>query len=208
MRPFLGACLVIAIVIAAVTPARAQPSLDAPVVLVAARTLEGPYARAVIWAAPMRGTWNSPSAVNGRHIGVVLNRPLEERLADLYPEHAPSRAVLEPVYFGGMRELDAVFAVLREASAPQGARAYILAPGAWLLFQAAAIDRVIETTPNEARYYAGVVAWLPGQLAAEIKAGALHVLPADPELLFDKDPATMYERLAPKKGQRHASLER
>ena len=38
---------------------------------------------------------------NGQHVGVIINRPTDRSLASLFPEHAPSKRVRDPVYFGG-----------------------------------------------------------------------------------------------------------
>ncbi|HZT62643.1 MAG TPA: YqgE/AlgH family protein, partial [Burkholderiales bacterium] len=50
-------------------------------------------------------------------------------------------------------------------------------------------------TPNEARYYVGYVAWRPGELRLEVDRGLWYVLDADPDLVFRKDPATLWEEL-------------
>ncbi len=56
-------------------------------------------------------------------------------------------------------------------------------------------EHAIEETPNEARYYVGYVAWRPGELRQEVDRGLWYVLEADPELVFRKDPAGLWEEL-------------
>jgi putative transcriptional regulator len=60
---------------------------------------------------------------------------------------------------------------------------------------AEAVDRIIEQTPNEARYFAGFVGWQPGELAAEIDAGYWYVADPDASLVFSKDTGTMWQEL-------------
>src|SRR5258708_13308951 len=48
-----------------------------------------------------------------KHIGFILNRATDATLAKVFPEHAPSAKVLEPIYFGGPEASDAIFPVLR-----------------------------------------------------------------------------------------------
>src|SRR5262245_24917430 len=50
------------------------------------------YRQTVLIAAPV------PS---GGHVGVILNRPTRRSLASLFPEHEPSKKVVDPVYYGG-----------------------------------------------------------------------------------------------------------
>src|SRR2546421_1146150 len=72
--------------------ARAQSMEDAVLLIAhpAFRDLE--YRQAVLIAAP---------APNGGHVGVILNRPTRRSLGSLFPEHEPSKKVVEPVYYGG-----------------------------------------------------------------------------------------------------------
>src|SRR5260221_12070544 len=50
------------------------------------------YRQTVLLAAP---------APSGGHVGVVLNRPTKRPLGSLFPEHEPSKKVVDPVYYGG-----------------------------------------------------------------------------------------------------------
>lgn len=166
--------------------ARAQ-DLDKPVFVVALEKLEaGPYARAVMLAVPAQGG----------HVGVVLNKPSKVKMAEVFPDDAASQKVLGYVYFGGIEHANAVVAMVR-APAPPSAAALSLMPGVWLLHLAADVDQAIATRPNEARYYAGIVGWPPGQLAEEISKGFVAVVSADPEKLFLPDTSKLYEQLLP-----------
>ena len=65
----------------------------------------------------------------------------------------------------------------------------------YLAFRANTIDHVIETTPNEARYFVGYVGWRPGELRSEIDRGLWSVANADLELIFRKDTEGLWEEL-------------
>jgi Uncharacterized ACR, COG1678 len=54
---------------------------------------------------------------------------------------------------------------------------------------------VIETMPNDARYFAGFVAWQPGELEDEIRAGAWEIRPADASTVFRADPGSLWRDL-------------
>src|SRR5215475_6687848 len=156
-----------------------------PVVLVATDRPVGPgYRETVLFAAPL------PS---GYHIGFILNRPTPAKLETLFPEHAPSRKVVDPVYVGGPVLPEALFAVARRT--PDGGQTIPLMPGLVLAQDSATVDRVIETMPNDARYFAGFVLWLPGELDDEVRGGAWEVRPADPSAVFNADPERLWRDL-------------
>ena len=143
------------------------------------------YRRTVLLAAP---------APNGGHVGVILNRPTRRSLGSLFPEHEPSRKVIEPVFYGGPFSRGALVAVVRASGAP-GAGTVPLMKNLYLAFRANTIDHVIETTPNEARYFVGYVGWRPTELKSEIDRGLWSVLDADAEVVFRKETDSLWEEL-------------
>lgn len=167
-----------------VAPAVAQE--DEAVILVAHPALvDLDYRQTVLIAAP---------APNGGHVGVILNRPTRRALASLFPEHEPSKKVVDPVYYGGPFSRGALVALVKSETSP-GAGAVPIMKNLYLAFRASTIDRVIETTPNEARYYVGYVGWRPGELKLEIERGLWQVMPADIETVFRKNTEGLWEEL-------------
>jgi putative transcriptional regulator len=156
-----------------------------PVVLVASDRPVGPgYRETVVFAAPVRA---------GYHIGFILNRPTPAKLGDLFPEHAPSRKVVDHVYLGGPVRPEALFAIARRA--PGGSDVIELMPGLVLAMDATTIDKMIETMPNDARYFAGLVIWQPGELDEEIRAGGWEVRPAEPGTVLRSRPEQLWKDL-------------
>ena len=51
-------------------------------------------------------------APTGGHVGVILNRPTRRTLSSLFPEHEPSKKVVDPVYYGGPFSRGALVAIL------------------------------------------------------------------------------------------------
>ena len=98
---------------------------------------------------------------NGGHVGVILNRPTRRSLGSLFPDHEPSKKVVEPVFYGGPISSQALVALVRAESTP-GAGSVPLMKNLYLAFRATTIDTIIETTPNSARYFVGYVGWRPG----------------------------------------------
>jgi putative transcriptional regulator len=170
---------------AAAAPA-AQAQDDAAIFLVAHpmfRDLD--YRQTVLLAAP---------APNGGHIGVIINRPTRRSLGSLFPEHEPSKKVLDPVYYGGPFSRGALVALVKTDETP-GSGSVQLMKNLFLAFRANTIDQVIEATPNEARYYVGYVGWRPGELRREIDRGLWSVLDADLDMVFRKDTEGLWEEL-------------
>jgi putative transcriptional regulator len=143
------------------------------------------YRQTVLLAAP---------APNGGHVGVIINRPTRRSLGSLFPEHEPSKKVIDPVYYGGPFSRGALVALVRTDHAP-GPGAVPLMSNLYLAFRAKTIDQVIETTPNEARYFVGYVGWRPGELRSELDRGLWSVLDASLDTVFRKDTDGLWEEL-------------
>jgi putative transcriptional regulator len=171
---------------AAAWPAFSQVQEDEAVFLVAHpmfRDLD--YRQTVLIAAP---------APNGGHVGVILNRPTRRTLGSLFPEHEPSRKVVDPVYYGGPFSRGALVALVKTDATP-GSGSVPIMKQLYMAFRANTIDHVIEATPNEARYYVGYVGWRPGELRREIDKGLWSVIDADVDVVFRKDTEGLWEEL-------------
>jgi putative transcriptional regulator len=175
----------LAVVAASMVPGAASAQDDAMFLVAhpAFRDLE--YRQTVLLAAP---------APNGGHVGVIINRPTRRSLASLVPEHEPSKKVIDPVYYGGPFSRGALVALVRSDHTP-GPGTVLLMKDLYLAFRANTLDQVIETTPNEARYFVGYVGWRPGELRAEIDRGLWSVLNADVHTIFRKDADGLWEEL-------------
>ena len=171
------------LVLAGIGSARAQEDAMILVAHPAFRDLE--YRQTVLIAAP---------APNGGHVGVILNRPTRRSLGSLFPEHEPSKKVMDPVYYGGPFSRGALVALVRGESAP-GAGSVLLMKNVYLAFRANTIDQIIETRPNEARYFVGYVGWRPGELKSEIDRGLWSVTGAELDTVFRKDTEGLWEEL-------------
>jgi putative transcriptional regulator len=143
------------------------------------------YRQTVLIAAP---------APNGGHVGVILNRPTRRSLGSLFPEHEPSKKVIDPVYYGGPFSRGALVCLVKTDSSP-GTGTVPIMKNLYMAFRANTIDRIIETTPNEARYYVGYVGWRPGELRGEIDRGLWSVLSPDLDVVFRKDMEGLWEEL-------------
>lgn len=156
---------------------------ERPLLLVATPDLQGPYSHTAVLAVPTG---------EGQHVGFILNRATSVKLGTLFPDHAPSAKVADPVYFGGPEMVGSIFAIVRH---DPGAHALRLFGDVFVTANANAVDQIIEKTPNDARYFAGFVGWQPGELDAELRAGYWYAAEPDAALFFRKDTEGLWEEL-------------
>src|SRR5206468_10212114 len=75
-----------------------------PMLLVAKRSFEDPvYGATIVLAKPVQG---------GGHVGFIVNRPTKMSLAQLFPQHEPSKKVADPLFLGGTVDMNLVFALV------------------------------------------------------------------------------------------------
>jgi putative AlgH/UPF0301 family transcriptional regulator len=158
------------LVLAVFASAASAADLSEAVILVASDRLSGsPFQQTVILAAPLP---------QGGHFGFIVNRPTGVKLESLFPEQASTHNVVDPVYAGGPAMPRVVFAVTR--SAPHdGGQVLSPMPGLAIVIDADTVDRIIETRPNDARYFMGLMIWAPDELEDQIDQEAWDIRPAD-----------------------------
>lgn len=103
-------------------------------------------------------------------MGLILNRPLRRRAG-------------EQQLFAGGPIAQGTRSLLREATTPTARR---LCPGVWLSDGAA-------RDPGS-RTYLGYTGWTAAQLREEILRGHWRAIAGDASIVFDPDPATLWER--------------
>jgi putative transcriptional regulator len=167
-------------------PARAADiDVDRPLLLVATPELYDPlYGAAVLVVTPIGGD---------EHVGFIVNRPTGTRLENLFPEHPPSRKVVDPIYLGGPVEPGVIFALVQRKTSP-GGHSIEMAPGLYAAYEGAVVEGLIKSDPQRARFMAGLVAWRAGELREEIQRGAWYVLEPDAALVMRK-PEGLWEEL-------------
>ncbi len=181
----MKAFLVAAAALLAALPAAAADISDDSVLLVAKRQLKDKmYGSTILVARPIG---------NDQHIGFIVNRPTKITLGQLFPRHAPSQKVPDPVFMGGPISAESIFALVETRKHP-GGRSVELMPGMFAVFDGKIVDDVIEHEAARARFVAGLVGWRAGELREEIKRGAWFVLDADPKVVLRK-PDGLWEEL-------------
>src|SRR2546421_1053499 len=177
--------LLTAMILALGAPLAAAADLTETVLLVAKRDLRDRlYGSTILVAKPIG---------DARHVGFIVNKPTTVTLGKLFPKHAPSQKVADPVYLGGPTGPEVIFAMVKGQS--PGGRSVQLTPGLYLAFDSNVVDRIIESQPQQARFFVGMVLWQPQELAEEVRRGLWFVLDAQPEILLRKPTDGLWEEL-------------
>ena len=156
------------------------------VLLVAKRQLEDPiWGSTIVLAKPVEG---------GGHIGFILNKPTKLNLAELFPEHEASKKIADPLFLGGTVDINLVFALV-EGHASKKAGSIRIAPDLFLAYETKAVDRIIETESEHARFFLGLVVWRPGQLDDELDRGLWYVDEPEAKLVMRRKTDDLWEEL-------------
>jgi len=156
------------------------------VLLVAKRALEDPiWGATIVLAKPVEG---------GGHIGFIVNKPTKMSLAELFPEHEPSKKVVDPLFLGGTVDMNLVFALVeRHGSKKDGS--IRIAPDLFLAYETKMVDRIIESESDHARFFLGLVVWRPGQLDDELDRGLWYVDEPEAKLVMRRKTDDLWEEL-------------
>ncbi len=178
--------LLTAMLLALCASVAAAADLTQTVLLVAKRNLRDRlYGASILIAKPIG---------DERHVGFIMNKPTNLTLGKLFPKHGPSQKVIDPVYLGGPTGPEVIFAIVKDAKSP-GGRSMQLTSGIYLAYDSAVVDHIIETQPQQARFFAGMVLWAPSELDEEVRRGLWYVLDPQPDILLRKTTDNLWEEL-------------
>jgi putative AlgH/UPF0301 family transcriptional regulator len=169
-----------------VAPAPAAEPASEPVILVARPALRDRLYGATILIAKPVG--------NGQHVGFIVNRPTRMTLGRMFPDHEPSQKVTDPIYLGGPVNTGTLFALVKRRGSP-GSSAVELMPDLHIVVEREQVDGIIEGGAQQARFFAGMVLWKPGELHSEIERGFWYVHDADAGVVLRKSTDGMWEEL-------------
>lgn len=186
-RSFLAGLVLMAIMFSAATACGAAENMPNAVFLVAKRGLIDPnFSRTVVLVTQPRegGPW-----------GVIINRPLDLRMAEVLPEYEALKGSREVVFFGGPVARDGLVFVVRSSEPLPGATPVLR--DVYFAADVDLVDRLLRRPDplRGLRAYAGYAGWASGQLQREIARGGWYVLPADAGTVFDKEPSRIWPEL-------------
>ena len=127
--------------------------------------------------------------------GVIINRPLEHRLSEMFTEYESLKDRKDVLFFGGPVSREGLVFLVQSSKPPP--RAVPVLRDVYFISDLDWIDGLLQRPePTRGlRVYAGYSGWAPGQLQREIARGGWHVLPADAATVFEMDPAHIWPEL-------------
>jgi len=155
--------------------------------LVADRGLYGPYfGKAVVYLIQH----NSEGSV-----GVVINHPLDKKLADTRPDLNAEDPASYPVYKGGPVSPHIVVMLFRGYY--QTELAVHVSDDVYASSNMAMLMQLMQAHKpgSELRMYAGQADWGPGQLARELERGYWYVTEGDTDAIFSADADYLWSKL-------------
>ena len=182
-----GILLGLLVALAGTTAAHAfeEADLSRPMLLVAKPNLGEFYGHTVLIVRPVG---------NDQHIGFIVNRPTEMTLGKLFPDHEPSTKVTDPVFLGGPANVGMIFAVVERDGSP-GGKSLPLMEHLFVAVDEETVDKIIEHESDHARFFAGFVAWKPGELAEEVRRGLWYVMEPEARFVFRHSTDGLWDEL-------------
>jgi putative AlgH/UPF0301 family transcriptional regulator len=165
-----------------------QETKDKPLFLVARPSIRDPYfAQSVVLMLPIKG---EPLIV-----GLIINKSTRLPLSELFPDSPAMKNRSEKAYFGGPVD-PAVPALVFHSPRPPKAT-IPLYDDVYVSFDAEFISKLLHDPKQtgDLRLFLGRAQWAPEQLQGEALEGSWYSLRAEGEVIFDRDPEHVWERL-------------
>lgn len=140
-------------------------------------------------------------------LGVVINRPTDESLAEPLDRWVELQGTPESIFLGGPVEPDALIA-LALANQPVTEESDDLSPVAGRVVSAdlTGDPALIAGMVTSVRIFRGYAGWGAGQLEGEIESGSWLVLDAEPDDVFASEPDELWRSVLRRQGGRLAWL--
>ena len=136
-------------------------------------------------------------------LGVVVNRPTAMMLSEAVPQIPVLEGQCHKLFAGGPVQPNQVMILFRLSQ--EGTEQHHIFDGVYLGGDLGILERVL-TRPSGAetfRAYIGYSGWGAGQLENEMQSGAWITLPADPFVVFEKDPQQIWPDIMRSLGNRY-----
>ena len=131
----------------------------------------------------------------GGVLGVIINRPTELSLSEVFPDMARLKDLSDTLFEGGPVQQNVLIMLFRSKTGSDNTKVVI--DGVyWGGDRKKLASMLSESDPQERfRVFAGYAGWSQRQLETEIAGGFWTMIPAKIPDIFESDPATLWEDL-------------
>lgn len=128
-------------------------------------------------------------------MGVILNKATASTIGDAFPDNPDLRRRTDVLCWGGPVEPNGLLAVFRMSPGPK--RAIQVIDDIYLSGDGQILQTLVRKPVQTfgQRFFVGYAGWQEGQLEWELSQGAWYTLPADENVIFKMDIATMWRDL-------------
>ncbi len=128
-------------------------------------------------------------------VGLIVNRRTKAPISRVLQEMKAAKQRTDPVYLGGPVELSGVLALLRSRTKPGDSKQVL--GDVYLVSSRPVLEKALAAglESRQLRVYLGYSGWGPGQLENEMRLGGWYIFDGNANLVFDPDPASVWERL-------------
>ncbi|MEP7151690.1 MAG: YqgE/AlgH family protein [Nitrospira sp.] len=125
-------------------------------------------------------------------LGVIVNRPTGMSISEALPQVPILEGQPHVLYAGGPVQTNQVMMLYRINQTPENSHQVI--DGVCLGGDLEIMERILMQQPEKEsfRAYLGYSGWGPGQLESEMQTGSWITLPADPSIVFEKNPTEIW----------------
>lgn len=176
----------------------AAPEPPNSIFLVAKRQLQDPNFRESVVLVTQHG--------RGGPVGVIVNRPTQVSLTEVFPENRGLDPKGDKLFFGGPVSRMVLVFVFRSETRPKEALEVL--SNVYMSFSAELLAELLKRPrPTvDLRIYAGYSGWAPGQLESEISRGDWYAINADAETIFRKEPGAIWPEMVKQASLRTTAL--
>ena len=128
-------------------------------------------------------------------MGLVINRPSEVKLATVFPDIKELKERKDTIYVGGPVSVNQMLLLVGTSQMPEESQEVIT--DVYISSSWKVLERLMKNAAKDERFriFAGYSGWAPNQLDFERARGDWHVLKADAETVFNKNPSEIWQEL-------------
>lgn len=131
-------------------------------------------------------------------LGLIINRRTDVPVARVFEKLKAAKGRTDDLYLGGPVDTASVLAMVQSPSKIEGASPVL--DGVFLILTKGLLEHTMATGPDADSFhvYLGYAGWTDVQLRRELAMGSWFIFRADPEMVFDTDPETLWTRMIKK----------